>query len=362
MHLISKHEIYEVVSKMTKILFSCMSIGLGHATRSLAVADELRKRGAEILFCIGKPYDEFVRSRGYEVTVISPEIKLSSKVGENLTETIKFINENAKNAVKSSINLREAFKNFEPDIVVSDSEPTSMFVSKLLNSKIPVVMILHQPKLFVNIFSSSINKIWAAFINKYSDKILLPDVVGLDIPEMLMQKTKRIGPIFRPVSKKIKMKKKTILFIPSFASSNKTENIKKIETLASFHKDWDFVILGQDKGKKINNVLIKKKENVKNSCDFIASSGIVVLSGYSSLMEAVYYQKPVAMIPTQLEQRKISEIGEKSGILIKSSFEDLSPIENLMSNSELRKTISRNQKKYHIDGSKQAAAEIMSSI
>lgn len=52
---------------MPKILYGISPIGLGHATRSIVIIDELRSRGAEVRVFSGGKAAEFLRGRGHEV-------------------------------------------------------------------------------------------------------------------------------------------------------------------------------------------------------------------------------------------------------------------------------------------------------
>ncbi|MCX6654787.1 MAG: hypothetical protein NTY03_06650 [Candidatus Bathyarchaeota archaeon] len=61
----------------SRIYFSPCGIGLGHASRSVPIANELRRRGAEILFSTYIEGVDYVQKQGYSV-VTAPPISMSN--------------------------------------------------------------------------------------------------------------------------------------------------------------------------------------------------------------------------------------------------------------------------------------------
>lgn len=343
-----------------KIAFSVCNIGFGHSTRSLNIMEELKERGHKMIVLVGEPYDDFFRRRGYETITLTKSINIEGKVGENIPKTLKFSSKMSSKVVSSAVTSRKVMRKFDPDLIVSDSELGSLFSTRSVKK----VMLTHQPELFVEGKISKLNKIWRK-VFKFSDRIIVPDVVGLNIPDKLRHIMERVGPLFSKVKEnreelreKFEMEGKIVLMMPSFANTKKG---KIFEMVKSLDKGSSFIFLGQDKNKNIGNkVRLVKKELVENPCAYIKASDMVVLSGYTSLMESVYYQKPVLMIPTQIEQKKIAELGEENKILMKGEFER-DVLKSFIERDELHEEMTENQKKYHSNGAEEAA-DIIESL
>lgn len=333
-----------------KIAFTICNIGFGHATRSLNVVRELDRRDHEIHVLIGKPYDQFFRKKGYNTITLTEPMNLYEGVGSSLVDTLKFSAESFPKGFLTFLKSRKELKGLQPDILISDSEPASL----ISVGGVKKVMLTHEPTLYLSKFSR-LNDIWNKILHR-CDKIIIPDVIDLEIPEKLDDISERIGPLFHKIEErkkelkdKLGYKGKTGLIIPSFASSKKSEIYKELEGM-----NHNLIFLGQDRNERMGNIVLKKREDVENPCEYIKMSDFVILSGYTSLMEAVYYQKPVLMIPTQHEQKKVAKKGERNGILKMGKF-SRQDIKSFIEDKKSWKEMMNNQEKYHRSGAKEAA-------
>jgi uncharacterized protein (TIGR00661 family) len=347
-----------------KILFACCNIGFGHLSRSLALADELRKYDSvEVAFAIGNPYDKYIEENTkYRVFKLYRSIPLSSSAGLDFAGTMTFARDVIRNFLVYPARIKRIIEVYKPDLIVSDSELLVPAVSKVELKKYrkPSIMITHQPRLFTKY--KRVNNLWKIYLNKTFRLILVPDVVGVKIPDEIQEKTIRVGAMTKTVrynkntlKKKLKLRK-SVCIIPSFASANSLTRLKflnEVKKIASKNKDFDFVVLGQKENRKIDNVIIREMKST-DPLKYMAASDAVVLSGYTALMEAVMIRRPVLLIPTQEEQREIGKLGEKNGILISGKISD---IEVLIKNKKLMKTMIENQSKIK-SGLEKMASEI----
>lgn len=167
-----------------KVYFSPCGIGLGHVGRALPVAEEMVRRGAEVMFSTYLEGVDYVKKKGFPV-VSSPALSLASDstgridlrasaVTQGVPALPRFMQQ-----VTSEI---EYMKAFEPDVVVSDTRLSSVIAGKLLG--LPVALMLNQfmpmvPREGQNLLLSRIvdgsiltllSRGWGA-----SDIILIPD-------------------------------------------------------------------------------------------------------------------------------------------------------------------------------------------
>jgi len=335
-----------------RILFACCNIGFGHLSRSLALAEELRKhKNVEVAFAIGRPYDEYLKNNtDYRTFRLYRSIPLSSSAGLSLGSTVSFARDIIRNFVIYPARIKQIIEVYKPDLILSDSELLVPAIGKFHIKKYrkPAIMITHQPKLFTKYKRA--NRLWKFYLKKAFKIILVPDVVGVDVPEEIREKTIRTGAMAKSVKyDKTQMRRKlglrkSVCIIPSFASANTIARLKflrAIKKIASGNKNLDFVILGQRENRQSENVILRKMSDT-NPLEYMAAADLVVLSGYTALMEAVMMRRPILLIPTQAEQREIGKLGEKNGILVSGKIAE---VERIINDKRVMTKMINNQKK-----------------
>lgn len=194
-----------------RIYISPCGLGLGHVGRCLPIAEELRRRGAEILFSTYQEGLEYLKKGGFPV-VSAPSMRMEvlegridlkmSSVKGGLKAPPRFLNQ-----VRVEL---ENMRRFEPDIVISDTRLSSIFAARLLG--LPSASILNQfqpivprsrrnfnlSKIADGVLLTLIGGGWAL-----SDIILIPDfpepyTISLDllrIPKRHRNLVRFVGPI-----------------------------------------------------------------------------------------------------------------------------------------------------------------------
>lgn len=334
-----------------KIAFSICNIGFGHVTRSLRIIDELEDRGHEVYVMAGSPQDEFVRNKGYETFTISRSLNLYNGLGKRWSRTLLFLSSATPKVSLSALKSRKVIKRMDPDILVSDSELSSVLSTGDLNK----VFITHQPGLFVGERMSKFSILWRKVI-KGCEKVIVPDVIDVDIPKDMEGMSEKVGPIAEDIEEdrstlkeRLNIDDGTVLLLPSFSKEQRYSKMKEVEGL-----DHDFVFLGQDRNMERKNIRFKKRDDVSSSCEYIKASDFVIVSGYTSLMESVYYNKPVFMVPTQLEQEFVAKLGSRAGVLNKGRFERKAIID-FLEDKKLHDRMSEKQKRFGENGTQDAA-------
>ena len=106
---------------MPRILYGVSPIGLGHATRSLVVARELERRGAEVRMFSGGKAAEFLRGRGARVEDQVEDSGPRVAAGEMKNAAAWYV----RSWLAQRRNVPRALKlirGFSPDVVVCDEE------------------------------------------------------------------------------------------------------------------------------------------------------------------------------------------------------------------------------------------------
>lgn len=330
-----------------------MGGGAGHATRSASIAYEIKQldESAEILFICSGIGARFIRLASFVCEEIEDAISdmiIHSFKGGNYT--LRFI----KNYPRTLSSVKRVIENFKPDIVVSDQEFTSLIISKF--KKIRNFLITHEIPPFeldcLSKFSNWFRIKGFHFALDISDRIIVPDIVGIDIPDEIKNKTNRVGFLAKIPEKRGENKVNRVLISLSFTSQEKISGI--FDSISDLPVElWSRIKFPADG--------VRYLEPVPFLTEYMKNCGIVVCSGYSTVMEAVGLRIPCLIIPETREQKIFAEKAEMNGVAKVSGVENIrNDILELMNSYERRKMIS-SQKKIP-NGSVQSAEIILSEI
>ncbi|OGD56173.1 hypothetical protein A3K78_05705 [Candidatus Bathyarchaeota archaeon RBG_13_52_12] len=315
----------------SRIYFSPCGIGLGHASRSVPIANELRRLGAEILFSTYIEGVDYVEKQGYSV-VTAPPISMSNDSSGSIDLRMSSINQGIKafptfmRQVNTEIKYMKAF---ESDAVVSDSRLSSIFAAKLLG--LPVLLILNQftPLIPVQKDMFMLSRVADGLIMTligrgwgYADKILIPDfpapktlsIDSLRIPGPYQGKVELIGAI---LPKKPQDARKSTDVRAEFGvtedqkliyagiSGPRAERMPLLKLLTpifeSFPDEYRVVMstgnpTGDSKPVRRGSLLkmgwVKDRFDLLNACDLVVSRG-----GHETMMQSICYGKRSIIIP-----------------------------------------------------------------
>jgi UDP-N-acetylglucosamine--N-acetylmuramyl-(pentapeptide) pyrophosphoryl-undecaprenol N-acetylglucosamine transferase len=302
---------------MGKIAYSVSSIGLGHASRAVAVGTELKKRGHQVIFFTNGIAAEFLKAYNFPVRkevshplpwVVSGNMILPSVWYARYWFHYRISKERMKNSLKK----------LKPDVVVCDEEFSSLVAGKELKMK-KVVISDEFYLSFANSFFSRIleRKIqgWYNSVLSSADMILVPD------EGVSMGKTFYVGRIVREVRgsiESIRMKyglpvnSRVILFS---MTGSKLGNYLLRKTILTFRKIKQkgivLVISGSEWYSKDDDVRVLGF--VRDNHELIFASDIVITTaGKSTIDEALAFGTPIVAIPIKghsEQERNAKDIG-----------------------------------------------------
>lgn len=337
-----------------KVYFSPCGIGLGHVGRTIPVAEELKRLGAEIMFSTYLDGVGYVRKQGLPV-VSSPALSLVSdstgRIDFRALTTTQGVPAFPRFMQQVTAEM-EYMKAFGPDVIVSDTRLSSVFAGKLLG--LPVALILNQfqpmvPRSKRNLTLSKIadggimtviGRGWAS-----SDVILIPDfpepyticLDSLRIPQPYRHLVRLVGPILHKklvdavdtgrVRKEAGAREGQRLIYAAI-SGPEQERLPLLSLLRSifegFPEDYRVVMsMGMLDGGSAPIAsgalmaipwVVDRYEYLK-ACDLVVCRG-----GHSTIMQSICYGKPSIIIPTpnHTEQyanaRRAKELGVAEAI------------------------------------------------
>ena len=316
-----------------RIYFAPCGIGLGHVGRNVPIARELEKQNATIVFSTYLEGASYIKNEKMPL-IRAPAIGFQVKPDGSIDFRGTAINPGPIFASLTLMRQIDAevkqIKEFNPDVVVSDSRASTLLAARLLG--VPRVCILNQFQVIIprrkrflrmarladSIILTMIGKIWTS-----GNTVLIPDFPppytvctgNLNIPKSYRKNVKLIGPILPVRSAELESKDelrrklrlprdKPLIFVPVSGSTKEkaflTGLLRKI--LLDFPEDYEIVMsLGYPKAKR--NM---KKYGHVTICDWIpnrfeylkASDLVICRAGHGTITQAMCYGKPSILIPT----------------------------------------------------------------
>ena len=314
-----------------RIYFSPCGIGLGHASRNIPIARELRRRGAQIIFSTYLEGIDYTKKQGFRV-VPAPPISMSNDSSGSIDLKLSSVNQGIRafptfmRQVNAEIRYMKAFN---PDAVVSDSRLSSIFAAKLLG--IPILLILNQftpliprerdmfmlSKVADGVIMTLIGRGWG-----YADKILIPDfptpntlsIDCLRIPGPYQRKVELIGAILpkrqeeareaREVRSELGVAEDQKLIYAGISGprAERAPLLKILGPIFESFPDEYMVMMSMGnpngdsspvrKGSLVTVSWVKEKFDLLNACDLVVSRG-----GHETMMQSICYGKPAVIIP-----------------------------------------------------------------
>jgi len=320
-------------------------IGLGHASRTVAIAYALKRRGHEVVFSTYGEAVGYVRKHGFKVLgTFELEYVQDEKGGLDLRQTIaqgpkaiyRFIRQVGAELYYTGI--------LNPDVIVSDSRLSSSIAA--LARGIPSILIINQLLIIIPISEktreeykikakSIAEKVILEFmanIWRRSEKILIPDFPppytiskkNLVLSEDLCDKMVFIGPLISKYPEELPdknelrkqlglpMDKTIVLVCPSGTRKEKralssaiVDIVRRINyediffiisrgdvfAESEFHMGKNYIVYGW----------LKDKFMYLKAADIVVAHG-----GHTTIAEAMYYGKPMILIPTTGHTERLS--------------------------------------------------------
>jgi UDP:flavonoid glycosyltransferase YjiC (YdhE family) len=307
-------------------------IGLGHVGRSIPVARELKRRGAEVMFSTYLEAVEFVRRQGFPV-VRSPAISLMSDSTGRIDLKATVLNRGVSSfatLVKQIKAEMEYMKAFRPDVVVSDSRVSTVAAGKLLG--LPVALIINQFRLMVptSEFNQNLTRIIDGGILTVlsggwgtSDVIIIPDfprpyticLDSLRIPRLYQDRVQMGGFILERKPEEVRGSEEVRAeagasekdkLIYAAISGPRQEKIPLVRILKPIFEDFpeDVKVVmstGDPEGgsEPVTSGSLTVIPWVEDRYKYLkAADAIICRGGHNTIMQAICYGKPSIIIPT----------------------------------------------------------------
>ena len=333
---------------MTDLTFFSSPIGLGHATRDIAIAQHLDN--TRIKFVSGEGGPKLFSEYGFEAQSLykPPIFDIQNGTLKNPLRWLFRYYSYYKECKEISSNIIEKEK---PKLIVSDEDFASLTVAQEKNLKTVLITDILETRFARGIGSfieKRMNKSMKEIMKKCNVVILPED--GPDEDNIV-----RAGPIVRKTSysreelrKRFSFDKKIIVVSIGGTSAGQFLIEKTVEVFKKLNLDADMLIVSGP-SLKTSDKNIRNLGFVNNLHEIIYAADLVIsLAGKSTIDEAVSYGTPGIFIPIKghfEQEENAREVG--------FSFEDLYSLESLIPTKINEK---RNPKMF--DGAQKAASII----
>lgn len=366
-----------------RVYFAPCGIALGHAGRCIAIARLFNKRGDNIVFSTYGEAIYFVKKAGFHVERVPKimfyekedgtfDIRRTLSVGPKII--IKFFQQ-----IGAEISLMERYK---PDVVVSDSRLSSVIAAKIMG--FDSVLILHQLRIMIPHLKPINRRIKQKIKNfverlglemlgslwNLSNVIVVPDFpppytiakANVVPSSKYIKKLKLVGPIISrypwdlPLSEDIRreldLDDRPLIFAAMSGTIAEKKYITEllIKIFQDFPDRYNIIISkGLPNGNSYRRLKIGNKylmifdwaENryaLLKACDILITRG-----GHNTVSEAIYYGKPMIIIPTPAhsEHQGIAKSMVEMGIAKSIQQHELSreslleAVEEILNSSEI---------------------------
>jgi len=332
-----------------RVYFGVCGVGLGHVGRCISVADELLKRGDEVIFSTYSDALEYLAHEGIpylESPAIHYDVKQDGEIDFRQTtvypgafSALIFLNQ-----VSAEIRYIRSFK---PHVVVSDSRASTITAAKLLNLPVLTILNLYRVRIprerrFVRLAQIAdggiltvVGRLW-----NMGEEILIPDFPepytlsegNLGIPPWRKSRVRLVGPVLpvrrselpsqEELRKKLGLSDGPVIFVPiSGPSQEKEYFIAKIrDILLKMPRDYQVVVSlanpdGSSQPLRSGNVTIYNW--IPNRFEFLKACDIVVCrAGLGTISQAICYGRPFLTVPTpsHTEQQNNASRAEALGV------------------------------------------------
>lgn len=309
---------------MSDLIFFSSPIGLGHASRDIAIAQQLDRR---ITFVSGEGGPKLFSDNGFEAQNLYKPPIFEIQNG-NLKTPLRWLLSYYSYYKKCKEISAEVIEKERPKLIISDEDFASLYIAQEKNLKTVLITDILETNFAKGIGSfieKKMNKSMKKIMNK-CDVIIIPED-GPDEDNII-----RVGPIVRttPYSreelrKRFSFDRKTIIVSIGGTSAGQFLIDKTIQVFKKLNLDADMLIVSGP-ALKISGEGIRNLGFVNNLHEIIYAADLIIsLAGKSTIDEAESYGTPGIFIPIKghFEQE---ENAKKVGF----SFEDLNRLESLI--------------------------------
>lgn len=287
---------------MARIVYALSGQGRGHTSRVMAVSDDLRELGHEVVFCCGGTARDILETQGEPVIPVPPLRQIMDGNEVQILDTIRNNWEYVVRCDRIVADLTEEFAEVAPHLVITDFEAFSHRAADRLG--IPVISFNHQQIVTETRYSLPFKYRFDAALTTAAIRFIAPArprqvlVTSFFFPPLKdPSKTRLIPPIIRPGVQSLTPTRGEHILV-YYNSTDGAEHV-----LQAFREvDVPFIIYNFDAppdAAAYDNVIFKEPSIDEFLRDLASSRSVISTAGFTLTSEALYLGKPLLVVPNR---------------------------------------------------------------
>lgn len=287
---------------MARIVYALSGQGRGHASRVIAVSDELRRRGHEILFCCGGTAYDILDRQG-EAAVHIPALRQVMECNE--VKHARTIQKNWHTLLRYPRivdRLTEAFSDFGADLLITDFEAFSPRAARRL--EVPVLSFNHQQVVTETDYKLPPRHWMTAAITRATIRMIAPsDPVHVLLSSFFFptlkhpERTTLVPPIIRPAVQALTPEHGDHVLV-YYNQSDGAEYV--IDVLRTVDAEFILYNFTPPASTRTYANLQFKEPCLDGFLDDLATSrAVICTAGFTLISEALYLGKPLLVVPNR---------------------------------------------------------------
>ena len=282
-----------------KVVFYCVcGEGMGHSIRTGVIVDKLQEMYDVYLFTHGNAYN-YLSSKFDNVYEIGGfnTVYINNKV-DNVRTLVSALKRNPSNLKSNYDELYKKARELSPDVIVTDFELYSTYVSKLLN--IPLISLDNMHIITQADISypqnQRIEMLKAkAVIKTYVVKPKIHIITSFFYPKI---RSNKHAVIYPPIIREdiLNLKPTTEDHIIVYQTSK--ESVKLVKRLKAL-EDENFIVYGFNKEEVDGNLTYKMFNEDEFYDDLASAKAVVCNGGFTFISEAISLKKPIYSVPAK---------------------------------------------------------------
>ena len=286
---------------MTKIIYGYSGEGSGHSTRAREMADCLISAGHEVRLA---SYDRGYANLASEFDVLEIE-GLTIRSEDNRVSILKTITENLKRIPagnRSLWQLRDAFQEFQPHVVITDFEPMTAYLAEHFD--LPLITIDNQHRMRYVEYEVPPGREPDAKLIRRLIRVMVPwpsvSLITAIVPGKLKNDRSFVFPPI--VGKEVrKLQSSDEGHILVYLTSGFDSLLPILKT----YRRERFVVYGYDQQELDENLVFQRASRDGFIKHLASSTAVVATAGFTLISEALHLRKPYLAMPMsgQFEQQ-----------------------------------------------------------
>lgn len=287
---------------MARIIYALTSQGRGHSSRVAAMAEALQARGHDLLFCAGGEARALLLDQGHEVIDVPVLRHLMHNNHIRLWTSLAGMGMQSLRTLDVARELAERFRQFAPDLLISDFESYSIRAAKRIG--LPLMCFNHQQVLTHTRYEVPRRYAWDAWVARLVVNTAMPHrpehvlISSFFYPPLRDSKVATlVAPILRKAVREIEPTTGDHVLV---YHNDPTGIVGLLEAMGA-NAEQRFIAYNfaapADAAERFANVEFKTPNVQGFLADLASARAVISTAGFTLISEAVYLGKPMLLMP-----------------------------------------------------------------